>query len=41
MPMLTPVEDADGVVIDVKISYPLDLTRQMLQYSAMTRALRD
>jgi len=41
MPMLTPVEDADGVVIDVKISYPLDLTRQMLQYSAMTRSLRD
>jgi len=32
-PMLTPVAGADGKVADVKISYPMDLTAQMLGYS--------
>jgi len=33
MPRLDPVENADGEVVDVAISYPLDLTQQMLEYS--------
>ncbi len=33
MPKLEPVTDADGVIVDVKISYPQDLTTQMLEYS--------
>ena len=38
MPKLTPVTGADGKITDVKISYPLDLTAQMLEYSgARTR----
>ena len=32
-PMLTAVSGADGKVTDVKISYPMDLTAQMLAYS--------
>jgi dipeptidyl-peptidase-3 len=37
MPKLTPVTDASGTITDVKISYPQDLTTQMLEYSAATR----
>jgi dipeptidyl-peptidase-3 len=37
MPKLTPVTDAAGKITDVKISYPQDLTTQMLEYSALTR----
>jgi dipeptidyl-peptidase-3 len=33
MPKLTPVTDAAGAITDVKVSYPLDLTAQMLEYS--------
>ena len=33
MPKLTPVTGADGTITDVKVSYPLDLTAQMLEYS--------
>jgi dipeptidyl-peptidase-3 len=33
MPKLTPVTDASGAITDVKVSYPLDLTTQMLEYS--------
>jgi dipeptidyl-peptidase III len=33
MPKLTPVMGADGKITDVKISYPRDLTTQMLEYS--------
>ena len=33
MPKLEPVTDASGEIIDVKISYPCDLTTQMLEYS--------
>jgi dipeptidyl-peptidase-3 len=32
-PRLQPVHDADGAIVDVEISYPLDLTTQMLEYS--------
>ena len=33
MPKLEPVTDAAGAIIDVTISYPQDLTQQMLEYS--------
>jgi dipeptidyl-peptidase III len=33
MPKLTPVTDANGQITDVTVSYPLDLTTQMLEYS--------
>jgi dipeptidyl-peptidase-3 len=36
MPKLEPVTDASGGIIDVKISYPCDLTTQMLEYSALS-----
>jgi dipeptidyl-peptidase-3 len=32
-PLLEPVTGADGKITDVRISYPLDLTTQMLEYS--------
>ena len=34
MPKLTPVQGADGRITDVQITYPMDLTTQMLEYSA-------
>lgn len=40
MPKLEAVKNAKGEITDVAISYPLDLTRQMLEYSAATRDLR-
>ena len=40
MPELTPVRNAEGAITDVTISYPQDLTTQMLAYSAATRMLR-
>jgi dipeptidyl-peptidase III len=40
MPRLTPVVDASGAIRNVEISYPRDLTAQMLEYSAATRATR-
>src|SRR5205823_13681778 len=40
MPKLEPVTSASGETTDVVISYPQDLTRQMLEYSALTRELR-
>ena len=40
MPKLDAVTGADGKVTDVKISYPQDLAKQMLEYAAMTRATR-
>ena len=33
MPKLTPVTGADGAITDVRISYPRNLTAQMLEYS--------
>jgi dipeptidyl-peptidase-3 len=40
MPKLQAVKTAGGEITDIRISYPQDLTAQMLEYSAMTRALR-
>jgi dipeptidyl-peptidase-3 len=40
MPKLQPVTSASGEITDVLISYPLDLTTQMLEYSAATADLR-
>ena len=37
MPKLTTVMDAGGKITDVKISYPMDLTTQMLEYSGVRR----
>jgi dipeptidyl-peptidase-3 len=37
MPKLTPVTAADGSVTDVTISYPQDLTKQMLEYSGVRK----
>jgi dipeptidyl-peptidase III len=37
MPRLEAQRDANGAIVDVTISYPLDLTTQMLEYSAATR----
>jgi dipeptidyl-peptidase-3 len=34
MPRLEPVADSSGAIVDVRISYPQDLTAQMLEYSA-------
>jgi dipeptidyl-peptidase-3 len=35
MPKLTPVMGSDGKITDVTISYPMDLTVQMLEYSGV------
>ena len=40
MPKLEAVRDSSGEISDVTISYPHDLTEQMLEYSAATRRLR-
>jgi dipeptidyl-peptidase-3 len=37
-PKLTAARDADGRIVDVEISYPQDLTRQMLEYSGRVHA---
>src|SRR5688500_17952085 len=37
MPKLTPVTGTDGAITDVRISYPMDLTAQMLEYSGVRR----
>jgi dipeptidyl-peptidase-3 len=37
MPKLTAVKGADGSISDVTISYPLDLTKQMLEYSGVRK----
>jgi dipeptidyl-peptidase III len=37
MPKLAPVMGADGTITDVTISYPMDLTAQMLEYSGMKK----
>jgi dipeptidyl-peptidase-3 len=38
MPRLQAVYDADGSITDVQVSYPCDLTAQMLEFSAARRA---
>jgi dipeptidyl-peptidase III len=40
-PKLEPVRDPDGTIRDVSISYPRDLTGQMLEYSEVTRISRE
>ena len=40
MPRLEAVKSPSGEITDVTISYPQDFARQMLEYSAATRALR-
>ena len=40
MPRLQAVRDANGEIVDVDISYPLDLSSQMLEYSSLTQHLR-
>jgi dipeptidyl-peptidase-3 len=40
MPRLDAVAGSDGAITDVTITYPLDLTAQMLEYSEATRHLR-
>jgi dipeptidyl-peptidase-3 len=40
MPALTAVRNDAGDIVDVEISYPLDFTKQMLEYSAATQHLR-
>ncbi len=37
MPRLEPVKNAEGEITDVSISYPMDLTTQMLEFSRMAR----
>ncbi len=37
MPRLEPVRDEGGTITDVKISYPQDLEKQMLEYSSYRR----
>lgn len=39
-PRLEPVSDASGRIIDVNISYPLDLKTQMLEYSGKVMPVR-
>jgi dipeptidyl-peptidase-3 len=40
MPKLDAVRNESGDITDVRISYPLDLSAQMLEYSEATRHLR-
>ena len=40
MPKLEPVKGPDGTITDVAISYPMDLTKQMLEYSEFSKAGR-
>jgi dipeptidyl-peptidase-3 len=37
MPKLTAVTDASGAITDVTVSYPMDLTKQMLEYSGSAK----
>jgi dipeptidyl-peptidase-3 len=37
-PKLEPIRDASGALIDVRMSYPLDFTAQMLEYSGRADA---
>jgi len=37
MPKLTAVTDASGKITDVTVSYPMDLTTQMLEFSGSVK----
>ncbi|HAP35273.1 MAG TPA: hypothetical protein DCQ28_04775 [Bacteroidetes bacterium] len=41
MPKLVPVKDKKGNITDVKTAYPLDLAKQMLEYSAFTKSEKE
>ncbi len=41
MPKLEPVKDAKGNITDVTVAYPLDLAKQMLEYSAFTKSEKE
>jgi dipeptidyl-peptidase-3 len=41
MPKLEAVTGADGSITDVRVSYPMDLTTQMLEFAERTRATRE
>ena len=41
MPEYEPVTDASGTITDVKLSYPMDLTKQMLSFSKFTREAKE
>jgi len=41
MPDYEPVTDASGTITDVKVSYPMDLMKQMLSYSKFTREAKE
>jgi dipeptidyl-peptidase-3 len=41
MPRLEPVRDGQGKIVEVKVSYPLDLAKQMLEYSQFTKAEKE
>lgn len=41
MPRLEPVQDANGEIVDIAVTYPLDLAKQMLEYSSFTKSQRD
>jgi len=40
MPKLEPVNDPTAKIVDVTVSYPLDLAAQMLEWSAFTKGMR-
>ncbi len=40
MPEYEPVTDASGTITDVNVSYPQDITKQMLRFSAQTKKLK-
>ena len=35
--LLAPVHDTSGTITDILVEYPLDLSKQMLEYSSITR----
>ncbi len=41
MPKLEPVMDPEANIVDVKVTYPLDLATQMLEYSAFTKRMKN
>lgn len=40
MPKLEPVNDPTAKIVDVRVTYPMDLAAQMLEYSAFTKPFR-
>jgi dipeptidyl-peptidase-3 len=40
MPKLEPVSDPQAKIVDVRVTYPMDFARQMLEFSAFSKAFR-